>query len=406
MKKFELSNGIRILTDRRAYAKAATVAAFIGVGSRYEEERSHGFSHFIEHMLFKGTNKRTSLDIANETDLIGAQMNAFTSKEYTCFYIRMLPEFDVRGIDILGDLITDPILAASDVDTERGVILEEISMYNDDPEDLASDGIFQAAWAPHSLGRNIVGTSVSVGGVNSENLRAFYERFYRPENIVVTVSGNFDEKRVCEMLEKAFSPLKKTGFEKITLTAPVFNAGNTVTFSRKTEQLQLCIAYPGVQIGSKQSAAMSLFNSAAGGAASSRLFRRLREELGLAYSIYSYFTAHIGGGVFAIGAGISPSAKKQALSEIDAVLKGLTGGISQEELERAKNQASAGLAMGSENSYNLAMDMGRREILGLPQRTERKSREMIAAVTLEAVKEIAQQTLSVKPACCFAGKLK
>ena len=406
MKRFELSNGIRILTDRRAYAKAATVAAFIGVGSRYETEQSNGYSHFIEHMLFKGTQKRSSLDIANETDLIGAQMNAYTSKEYTCFYIRMLPEFDARGIDIIGDLITDPIFAASDVDTERGVILEEISMYNDDPEDLASDGIFQAAWAPHPLGRNIVGTSVSVGGVNSENLRAFYERFYRPENIVVTVSGNFDENRVCDMLEKAFSPLRKTGFEKITLTAPVFNAGNTITFSRKTEQLQLCIAYPGVQIGSKQSAAMSLFNSAAGGAASSRLFRRLREELGLAYSIYSYFTAHLGGGVFAIGAGISPSAKKQALFEIDAVLKGLTGGISQEELERAKNQASAGLAMGSENSYNLAMDMGRREILGLPQRTERQSRALIASVTLETVKEVAQQTLSVKPANCFAGKLK
>ncbi|HPF56633.1 MAG TPA: pitrilysin family protein, partial [Clostridiales bacterium] len=350
--------------------------------------------------------KRSSLDIANETDLIGAQLNAYTSKEYTCFYIRTLPEFGARGIEILGDIVTDPVFAASDVDTERGVILEEINMYNDDPEDLAADGIFQAAWTPHPLGRNIVGTSASVGGVNSGNLRAFYEQFYRPENIVVAVSGNFDENRVAEALEKAFSSLKKTGFEKMQLTAPIFNFGNTVSFSRKTEQLQLCLAYPGVQIGSKQAAAMSLFNSAAGGAASSRLFRRVREDLGLAYSIYSYFTAHLGGGVFTVSAGISPAAKKQALSEIDGVLKGLLDGITSEELERAKNQASAGLAMGYENSYNLAMDMGRREILGLPQRTERQSRALIASVTLDAVRDLAQQTLKNKPASCFAGKLK
>ena len=406
MKRFELSNGIRVLTDRRAYAKAATAAAFIGVGSRYENESSHGFSHFIEHMVFKGTQKRTSLDIANQTDLIGAQLNAFTSKEYTCFYIRILPEFDARGIEILGEIVTDPVFSASDVDTERGVVLEEISMYNDDPEDLAADGIFQAAWAPHPLGRNIVGTSASVGGVNSGNLRMFYEQFYRPENIVIAVSGNFDEGRVLEALERAFSSLEKAGFEKIQLTPPVFNAGNVITFSRRTEQLQLCVVYPGVQTGSKQAAAMSLFNSAAGGAASSRLFRRLREELGLAYSICSYFTAHLGGGVFVIAAGISPSAKKQALSEIDGVLRGMFDGITAEELERAKNQASAGLAMGYENSYNLAMDMGRREILGLPQRTERKSQALIASVTLDAVKALAQQTLNTKPAFCFAGKLK
>lgn len=406
MKRFELSNGIRVLTDRRSYAKAVTVSVFVGVGSRYEDESSHGFSHFIEHMVFKGTQRRSSLDIANETDLIGAQLNAYTTKEYTCFYIRLLPEFDVRGIGILGDIVSDPVFSPQELATERGVVLEEISMYNDDPEDLAGDGIFQAAWAPHSLGRNIVGTAQSVGGVNSDNLRVFYEKFYRPENIVIAVSGNFDENRIHEALEKSFLPLKKIGFEKIRLTPPVFNAGNTVTFSRKTEQLQLCAAYPGVQIGSKQAAAMSLFNSAAGGAASSRLFRRLREELGLAYSIYSYFTNHLGGGIFTIAAGISPSAKKQALSEIDSVLNGLLDGISPEELERAKNQASAGLAMGYENSYNLAMDMGRREILGLPQRTERKSQALIASVTLEAVKEIAQQTLSVKPAYCFAGKLK
>jgi len=279
-------------------------------------------------------------------------------------------------------------------------------MYNDDPEDLAGDGIFQAAWTPHPLGRNIVGTSASVGGINSDNLRAFYTKFYRPENVVVAVSGNFDEKRVLDALEAAFSPLKKTGFKKIQLTPPVFNVGNTVSFSRKTEQLQLCVAYPGVQLGSKHAAAMSLFNSAAGGAASSRLFRRLREELGLAYSIYSYFTAHIGGGTFTVSAGISPSARKKALFEIDAVLKGMLDGITPEELERAKNQASAGLAMGYENSYNLAMDMGRREILGLPQRTERQSRALIASVSLEAVQNIARRTLNDKPACCFAGKLK
>ncbi len=406
MKRFELSNGIRVLTDRRTYAKAITVAAFIGVGSRYEEEGSHGFSHFIEHMVFKGTQKRSSLEIANETDLIGSQLNAYTTKEYTCFYIRMLPEFDARGIEILGDIVTDPVFSSDELATERGVILEEINMYNDDPEDLAGDGIFQAAWAPHPLGRNIVGTAQSVGGVNSDNLRTFYEKFYRPENLVVAVSGKFDETNVLEALEKAFSPVKKIGLEKIQLIPPVFNAGNTITFSRKTEQLQLCVAYPSVQIGSKQAAAMSLFNSAAGGAASSRLFRRLREELGLAYSIYSYFTAHLGGGVFTIAAGISPSAKKQALSEIDDVLKGLLNGISPEELERAKNQASAGLAMGYENSYNLAMDMGRREILGLPQRSEKKSQALIASVTLEAVRDLAQQILKNKPAACFAGKLR
>lgn len=405
MKRYTLSNGIRVLTQTKAGARAAAVAAFVGVGSRFETGDEQGFSHFIEHMVFKGTHRRSSADIANETDMIGGQLNAYTTKEYTCFYIRTLTEFTAAGIDILGDIVTDPLFDAGELDTERGVILEEISMYDDDAEDLAGDRIYRACWGDNPLGASITGTVETVSAATAQSLREFYLRYYRPENIVLSVSGKFDEGEVRACLEKAFGGMKAEGFIRPEAQAPIFTP-DTLKIKKDSQQLQFCLAYPAEGAGSKRGSEYTLLNTIAGGGASGLLFRRLREELGLAYSIYSYFTAHKGAGVLVIAGGISPQSRSVALREIDAVLGVMMKEITPEQLQRAKNQVRSGIAMSGENSYNAAMEMGRRELLGLPQRTERATLTRIEAVEQAAVVKAANDIFGAKPAGCFVGKLK
>ncbi len=408
MKKLTLDNGVRLLTQHCPSARSMTAAVFVLAGSRYEAADRAGYAHLVEHMVFKGTRRRSALDIANETDLIGGQLNAFTTKEYTCFYMRTLPEFDAQGLDILGDLVTEPKFAAADLETERGVVLEELAMYEDNPEDLAGDGIFTAAWAPDPLGCNIVGNRQTVSEADSRKLRAFHKKYYRPQNIVVAVSGRFDEARIEQKTAELFSGLQADDFHPRFEREPVWHAENRLELPKDAEQLQFCIAWPCVGLGDRETATVSLLNALCGGGGSSRLFQRLREQLGLAYSVYSYFTAHQGCGAFVVAGGISPSNRDRALGEIDAVLSQLTAeGANDEELTRAKNQSRASLAMGYENSYNLAMDLGRRELFGLPHRSENQTLERIRRVTLAEINDAARRIFVPQKACyCFAGKLK
>jgi len=407
MKKHILQNGVRVLTNHQSYASAATIAVFVGVGSRHESPEENGLAHFIEHMVFKGTDTRSARDIANETDMIGGQNNAFTTKEMTCFYIRVLPEYGRTGLELMADMVMHPRFAAEDIDTERGVILEEISMYDDDAEDLAADGIYRCAWAPHAIGASIVGTAERVRGFSRDDILRFYQKHYRPDNIVVSVSGKFDEPAMLEECERLFGDRAPVKVPRI-ITAPGWNAGNTLEFERPNEQLQFTLAFPCCGLGEPDAAAVSLLNSIAGGAASSRLFQRLREELGLAYSVYSYYTAHIGCGTFIVAAGVSPSARRKTLDEIRTILEDLAqNGVDETELLRAKNQMKASIAMSAENTYNTAMENGRREILGLKHRSRSQRLAQISAVTQQQIGACAREIFDYSKLCsCFAGKLK
>lgn len=407
MKKTVLNNGVRVLTNHQSYAAAATIAIFAGVGSRHESPQENGLAHFIEHMVFKGTETRSTREIANATDLIGGQNNAFTTKEYTCFYIRVLPEYDLTGLELMADMVLHPRFAPEDMDTERGVILEEIAMYDDDAEDLAADGIYRCCWSPDPIGFSIVGTAESVRSFSRGDLLRFYEHHYRPENLVISVSGNFREQPLLDACQRIFGGMTP-GYRPVQPSAPPWNAAAVLELPRPNEQLQFCLAFPCCGLGEPETTAVSLLNAVTGSAASSRLFQRLREELGLAYSIYSYYTAHIGCGAFIVAAGVSPAARQKSLDEIRIILEALArGGIDDDELLRAKNQLKAGLAMSAENTYNVAMDNGRREILGLKHRSYARQLAQISEVTRERVNACAEK-IFVRDRCCscFAGKLK
>lgn len=389
MKKVTLSNGIRLLWQRKASARAVTISVFVGVGSRHETLDSHGFAHFIEHMVFKGTQKRSALDIANEADMIGGQLNAYTTKEYTCYYIRVLPEFLADAVDILSDIVINPEMRKKDFELERGVILEEIDMYNDDPEDLAADTIYAAAWGDNPLGRSITGTPESVSATTRDGLFAFYKRFYCPENIVVSVSGCFDEQEMCALTERYFSALKSVGYDAPGFEKPAYQSGKVIKIEKESSQLQFCLAFPCGGLEKKNGAELSVLSTIAGSGASSMLFQRLREELGLVYSVYTYMTAHKGCGVFVVSGGVSPKNMPTAKREIEQIIFGIEANITAKQLERAKNQSRSALAMSYESSYNLAMDMGRRELLGLAHKTERQHMKRLENVSLEGVAKAA-----------------
>ncbi len=400
MEKILCPNGMRILLEPSESAKTATIAVFIRAGSRYETLSQWGLAHFVEHMLFKGTPKRTAQQLAEQTDMIGGQSNAFTTKEYTCVYIRALSEYDADALDLVGDIVVNPLISPEDVEVERGVILEEISMYEDSPEDLAGDGIYEAVWGKDPLGRTIIGLPETIKAVTVDEIRQFHQSFYRPDQMILAVSGKFDRQRILEKAQELFGSL--SGSSNFVAPQPPIWQPNGIWVKKKdTQQVHIVLGYPSPSIEDHRNVPLAVLNSIVGGGASSRLFQRIREELGLAYSIYSYQVNHAGAGCYSISAGVSPDNQESALAEILNVLNKLTDGVTESEFIRAKNQVRAGIAMSYENTYNLAMGIGRREIYNLPYKSEDQLLAELEAVTHQDVNEML--SLLKGPVCLAAA---
>ncbi|MFR4069566.1 MAG: M16 family metallopeptidase [Oscillospiraceae bacterium] len=307
-----LPNGVRLITERIDTVRTASVGIWVGNGSRYEPAALGGISHFIEHMIFKGTDKRSARHIAIAIDALGGQANAFTDKECTCYYMKVLDKRLQTGVSILADMFMHSRFAQEDIDLERGVVLEEIDMYEDSPEDVAIDKLFEACYAGSALGRPILGTAETLQTINSEAMHDYMRRYYRPADTVVSVSGHFTEEDL-DYIAELFSHMEGEGRNQIT---PAAYQPSLVLREKEIEQNHLCLSFPGVSLLSEERFAMNLLSSILGGGMSSRLFQSVREQNGLCYSVYTFTTPHLDTGLFSIYTGLGPETEQKALALI------------------------------------------------------------------------------------------
>lgn len=402
--EWTLSNGLRVVGERLPYLRSVSIGVWLRVGSMMELPHENGLSHFLEHMVFKGTLKRTTRQIAEEMDAVGGQLNAFTGKDCTCLYAKVIDEDLALAVDILSDLALNATLDEKEFDKERGVILEEIAMDEDSPEDLAHELLSQAMFGDQSLAMPILGTTELISNYTREDLFAFRKKHYRPADTVIALAGNYDPDEVKALIEEHFGSWENNG-ERIEIPAMQPLTGQTRVKEKDTEQLHLCLGYPGFAYGSEEIYPQAVLNNLLGGAMSSRLFQRIREELGMAYSIYTYPNSYLGCGAFAVYAGVSPKNGAQVLEEIRKEMrKLLEEGIGEKEFREAKTQLRGGYLLGLESPGGRMNSMGRSLLLlgrtAMPEKTIRQ----IEAVTLEHVTDTARRILSCEPCLAAAGK--
>ena len=398
-----LPNGTRIILEEDFTVRSCSMSVHIASGSRYETPETAGASHFIEHMLFKGTEKRNARQIAEEIDEIGGMLNAFTAKEYTCVYTRCLGEHANEAFEIIADMITSPKLSPEDIELEKGVILEEISMYEDSPEDLCADIFYENVWASDMLGSNILGTRETVNAMSREILLEHMKKFYVPERTVISFCGNFERESLLNLCSEHFGKAENTG-NPISVGEVKYHQ-NITTLKKDFEQNQLIFGFPGFERGSKKARAVHLLASILGEASSSKLFQRIREELGLAYSVDCANAAYLNAGVFIVTMGVSQKSEKKAIREAFRIIASFADTVTEKELFRAKEQAVAGLLMGLESVVARDSHNGRELMFGMLKSAE-EIENQIKAVTLEDIKAVAQEIFDFgKMSLCAAGRV-
>ncbi len=400
-----LENGLRIVLEKSEAVKTCSVVIWVASGSSYETPETAGTSHFIEHMIFKGSEKRSALDIAVEMDEIGGYLNAYTTRESTCFYARTLSEHMPKALDIVCDMVKNPRLDAEDIEIEKGIIKEEIAMYEDDPEDICTDTFYEKVWEGSMLGSNILGTTETVEAISKKALEAHMNKFYVPERTVISISGNFDKNAAIEISKKYFSDAENTGFY-LNPTCADFKP-KIVPIKKDFMQNQLILGFEGVPAGTKSRERALLISSILGGTPSSRLFQHIRENLGLVYSIDTSCVSHLKSGVFAVSMGLSEKSEEKAISETVKIISEFADTVTEKELARAKEQAVTGFVMDLENPASHASRNGRNLLLYNKEITEDEVIKNIRKVTLEEIKETARKIFDMsKISLCVAGKVK
>ena len=360
-KKTELDNGVRIVTERVEHVKSVSVGIWVNVGSRDENEREQGISHLIEHMIFKGTARRNALQIAKEIDQIGGMSNAFTSKEFTCFHAKVISDH----LDIVTDLLTDIFLRSlfnpEDLDRERQVVLQEIRMVEDTPDELVHVLFSRNLWPGHPVGRPVMGTFDSVGALTRDDINAYLERTYLPPLIVVSAAGDVEHDELVRLMAPAFKTLtnKNRALEK---TRPKTDTGIHLT-KKNLEQAHLCMGAGFPSVLSPERYAAALLNVILGGNMSSRLFQEIRENRGLAYSVYSFFSAYLDTGMLGIYAGVDPSQARETVGLVMAELEKLRQGeLDEPELSAAREHLKGSIILGSESVDNRMTRLAKNEI--------------------------------------------
>ena len=388
-KIYQLKNGIRLVYEQVPHLKTVSVGIFVKSGSMHETKEENGISHFIEHMLFKGTEKRSAKRIAEEMDFVGGHINAYTSREHTCYYTKVLSEDISLSMDILSDMYYNSLFNEEDIELERNVIIEEINMYEDSPEDVALDLIYECVWKENPLGYLISGTAESVESITRDMLLDYKRRRYTPENTVVSVAGGFREEELIFLFEKYFSG--GINFPCREIAIPIFHSGS-YTKTKDIEQAHISIAYPGYDVADDRIFSSSIMNNILGGSMSSRLFQKVREEKGLCYSIYSYLAFFPGAGMLGIYTGLSDSAVDEAMEMIDKEIKKISSEkVSDYELSKAKSQLKCGLVMGEENPANRMAGNGKTLLLFDKVRTNEELISFAEKVTDEIILERANE---------------
>jgi predicted Zn-dependent peptidase len=386
--------------------RSVSFGIWVGVGSRDESPELSGVSHFLEHLLFKGTRRRTALDISAQIEAVGGETNAFTTKEYTCYYARVLDADLPLAVDVMGDLMTDSVLAEPDVETERGVILEEIAMHDDEPGDEVHDVLAEALYGPHPLGRLVSGTNGSISAMTRGQIHGFYRHRYTPARIVVAAAGSLDHERVVELVSA--TPL---GAGRAAPPAPLREGGRVPVRDRQvivrdkdTEQAHVVLGGAGISRLDERRFALGVLNNCLGGGMSSRLFQEIRERRGLAYSVYSYTAQYADTGLFAVYAGCAPGKVDEVLDLTRAELTRVAAdGLDDDEVARGRGMTKGALVLGLEDTGSRMTRLGKGELLygELPTVDELLAR--VEAVTPEDVRAIAAEVLAAPMSLAVVG---
>lgn len=404
IEQFTLPNGLRVLCEQLPHLRSVSMGVWVKAGSILEREHENGLSHLIEHMAFKGTGRRSAKQIAQEMDAVGGYLNAATSKLCTCYYAKVIDENLPLAADILSDIVRFPAIDPKELDKERNVVLEEISMTDDSPEDVAYDLIASAMFGKQPLGQTILGPRELIASYTREDILAFRARHYSPMNTCVAIAGNFDLNQVKDLMAQRFGDWTGGAGEIFPVNA-VNQRPQTLNADKDTEQAHICLGYRGKPLGDADAYPMAVFNSILGGGMSSRLFQRIREESAMAYSVYSAPSAYPHCGDFTIYAAVSPRNVKTVLAQIDEETSLLVReGATQEEFDMAKAQLKGGFILGQESAYNRMNSMGSNMALMNRVITTDETIRRIEAVTPEDVRRVAAETLGGPRSQAFVGK--
>lgn len=404
-KTHKLDNGLTIIGEEIPYLKSISLGVWINAGSRIEDEKISGISHFIEHMLFKGTKHRTSKEIASEIDNLGGQINAFTSKECTCYYVKLLDSHIDIGIDILSDMVLNPLFDKNDIEKERAVIIEELKMYEDSPDDLAYDLLMEKIYVNNPLGMNIIGTTKSLDEMNQDDLLNYFNKYYVPNNAVISISGNFDFDEMVKKIESKFNSWKQrevsVEIEKAEFN-PCFIAKN-----KDTEQVNLAISLEAVPTENIEEVyALAVINTVFGGSISSRLFQKIREEQGLVYSIYSTETLYQKCGELGIFASMGLENLKPVYESVIEEIKNMKENyLTEKEIEESKEQLKGSYILGLESTSSRMMSFGKAMLLNKKVRTADEILKCIDDVTIETVNKVIDKVFNTdKLGICIVGR--
>ena len=404
-KKHVLENGLTIIGEEIPYVKSISLGVWINAGSRIEDEEISGVSHFIEHMLFKGTRNRTSKQIASEIDNLGGQINAFTSKECTCYYVKLLDSHIDIGIDVLSDMILNSKFNEDDLDKERSVIIEELKMYEDSPEDLAYDLLTENIYKHDPLGMNIIGTEESLKRLNREKLLDYFNKYYVPNNSVIAISGNFNFDEIINKIEEKFKVWKKRDVN-VDIKKAEFKSC-FLTKNKDIEQVNLAMSLEAVPIESdKEVYALAVINTVFGGSISSRLFQKIREEKGLVYSIYSSQSLYRKCGELGIFASMSNEHLKEVYESIIEEIKIMKKYyLTDQEIKESKEQLKGSYILGLESTSSRMMSIGRALLLNNKVESTDDILKSIDNVDRETVKIVIDKIFNLdKLGVCIVGR--
>ena len=388
-------NGVRIVHEAMPHARSVSLGIWVQAGSNDERQEEAGLAHFIEHMLFKGTKTETAKSIAEKFDQMGGELNAFTSKEATCFHTTVLTEDAQRAFELLADMFFNSTFEENEIMKEKSVILDEIAMCEDLPDDEVHEQLWKAMYPDHPIGRPVLGTKDSIRHFTKQSIDKFMNRLYRPERIVISIAGNYHESLVAH-IEALFGSFNKSGLIEVptTLELPVFHA-NAYLAEREIEQAHLCIGFPSITLHDPRQYELAIMDSVVGGAMSSRLFQEVREERGLGYAIYSYFTSYESGGAFMIYGSTAAEKLNELQETIFGVLKtAVEKGIGEDEINQAKQSVKSSFLLGLESVESRMTRNGHQSLFVKTHRTVDEVIEKIAQIDKTEVDRIIEETFT------------
>lgn len=387
---YTCQNGLRIVSEHIPHFRSVSVGVFVNTGSRDERPEENGITHFIEHLLFKGTNTRSAKDIAREFDRIGGDLNAYTSKEYTCYYAKVLDHHAPLAVDVLADMFFNSVMEPEEIDKERLVVKEEISMTEDMADDDVHEQLWRVMYPENAIGAPILGTTESLDRFTRQEIFDYMERHYTPSNTVVSVAGQIDGQLLA-LIEELFGKFVRSDAKNVHVL-PNFVPGQSIKH-KDTEQAHICLGYPGLSLKDDKLFALAVMNNIVGGSMSSRLFQEIREDRGLAYTVYSYHSAYSDHGTLAIYGGTAP----HQLGEVEELIRGSlesmrNGDITEGEIEDSREQLKGNLLLGLESTGARMSRNGKYELLHGKHQTAEDIIRLIDAVKRDDVLELLQLT--------------